>query len=94
MLWVKPEMQIHAEGLEPFLMSEHLNRPAIDTARKLGVICTRTTGRSHMCNTVAAYEHEIDQVINRAITFGHLVIAIIDDYTTIHSHRRSDSEKT
>ena len=87
MLWVKPEMQIHAEGLEPFLMSEQ--RPAIDTARKLGVICTRTTGRSHMCNTVAAYEHEIDQVINRAIT-----LAIIDDYTTIHSHRRSDSEKT
>ena len=52
------------KDLSLFLMSENLNRPALDTARKLGVTCTGTTGRSHMCNTVAAYEHEIDEVIN------------------------------
>ncbi len=43
---------------------------------------------------LADYEHEIDGVIQDAIINGHLIIAIIDVFTTIHSLRRSDSEQT
>ena len=77
-----------------FLRTENLNREALNTARQLGVTCTSMTERSHEAKLIAAYEHEIDEVINTAIQNQHLVIAIIDDFTTIHSHRRPDSERT
>ena len=40
------------------------------------------------------YECVIDKAINYAIPNQHFVIAIIDDFTTIHSHRRPDSQMT
>ena len=46
-----------------FLMSENLNRPALDTARRLGVTTTGATGRTHAINTMATYEREIDEII-------------------------------
>ena len=77
-----------------FLRSENLNRPALNTARRLGVTCTSTTERVHEARLIANYEHEIGEVIQNAIQNRHFVIAIIDDFTTIHSHRRPDSDRT
>ena len=73
-----------------FLKTESLNREALNTARQLGVTCTSTTERRHEVKLIADYEHEIDEVINNAIQNHHFAIAIIDDFTTIHSHRRPD----
>ena len=77
-----------------FLLSENLNRPALNTARKLGVTCTGETGRVQEATSIAAYEMEVDEIINRAITEGPFIIVIIDDFTTIHSHRRPGSVET
>ena len=77
-----------------FLMSENANTAAFDTARRLGVTTTAATGRTFEANAIAAYEKEIDEVIDNAIKERFLIIAIIDDYTSIHSHRRQDSENT
>ena len=76
------------------LRSENLNRPALNTARRLGVTCTSTTERVHEARRIANYEHEIGEVIRNAIQNRHFVIAIIDDFTMIHSHRRLDSDRT
>ena len=77
-----------------FLRTENLNREALNTARQLGVTCTSTTERRHEVKLIADYDHEIDEIINNAIQNHHFVIVIIDDFTTIHSHRRPDSEQT
>ena len=50
--------------------------------------------RGNEARLIANYEREIDEVINNAIQNQHFVIAIIDDFTSIHSHRRPDSERT
>eukprot|EP00112_Aurelia_sp_Birch-Aquarium-sp1_P014033 Seg30.1 transcript_id=Seg30.1/GoldUCD/mRNA.D3Y31 product="hypothetical protein" protein_id=Seg30.1/GoldUCD/D3Y31 len=48
----------------------------------------------HEVKLIADYGHEIDEVISNAIQNYHFVTAIIDDFTTIDSHRRTDSEQT
>eukprot|EP00112_Aurelia_sp_Birch-Aquarium-sp1_P019588 Seg4870.3 transcript_id=Seg4870.3/GoldUCD/mRNA.D3Y31 product="hypothetical protein" protein_id=Seg4870.3/GoldUCD/D3Y31 len=77
-----------------FLLSENLNRPALNTARKLGVTCASETGRVLETSSIAAYEHEVEEIIDKAIEEGHFIIVIIDDFTTIDSHRRPGSEQT
>ena len=77
-----------------FLLSENLNRPALNTARKLGVTCASETGRVLETSSIAAYELEVEEIIDKAIEEGHFIIVIIDDFTTIHSHRRPGSEQT
>ena len=82
------------KNFSSFLMSENLSRPALSTARRLGIACSDRSHRTHESRLLADYKNEIDGVIQDAIINGHLIIAIIDDFTTIHSHKRSDSEQT
>ena len=81
-----------------FLRSENLNRHALNTARRalntarrLGVTFTSATERVHEAKLIGNYEHELVRSFKMQYKMD---IAIIDDFTTIHSHRRSDSDRT
>ena len=77
-----------------FLLSENLNRPALNTARRFGVTCAHETGRLLETSSITAYEQKVDEIINRAIDEGHFIIVIIDDFTTVHSYRQPEYEQT
>ena len=65
------------------LLTENVNRPALDTARRFGVTCARETERLLETSSITAYEQKVDEIINRAIDEGHFIIVIIDDFTTV-----------
>ena len=67
---------------ETLAYSENLNRPAIDIAIHLWLATTGITGRPHVINTIATYEHEVDEVIKRAISERHFISAMVINHLT------------
>eukprot|EP00112_Aurelia_sp_Birch-Aquarium-sp1_P024673 Seg789.1 transcript_id=Seg789.1/GoldUCD/mRNA.D3Y31 product="hypothetical protein" protein_id=Seg789.1/GoldUCD/D3Y31 len=58
-----------------FMITNNLNKDAINTERSLASACSSRTG---------------NRMLQRATENGWLIVVSIDDYTSIHTHRRAE----
>ena len=70
-----------------------MSKIAIDTERSLDNTCSSRTYYQSVQNIDADYLNTVSKVVDNATANGHLIICIIDDYTSIHTNRRPTDEK-
>ena len=70
-----------------------MSKIAIDTERSLGNTCSNRTYYQFVQNIDTDYLNTISKVVDNATANGHLIICIIDYYTSIHTNRRLTDEK-
>ena len=77
-----------------YFHSSHLSQEALDTQNILGNSCSRRT-ISNSLNTLAQqHSSKVEAFLREAYTNEWFLVFIIDDYTTVHTHRRPTSSKS
>ena len=74
-----------------FMITNNLNRDAINTERNLASARSSRTGNRILTESEEKNSKIVDEAISQATENGWLIFASIDDYASIHSHRRPTS---
>ena len=76
-----------------FMMSENMNKEALNTQRQLGLACSSQTAYRHLHSIESSYKRTIENAIENAIDNEHLIICNLDDYHNIHTQQRPNQQK-
>ena len=76
-----------------FMISENLNKEAINTQRRLGLSCSSQTAYRHLRKVEQTYLESLESFIDEAIENGYLIVANLDDYHNIHTSQRPKEDK-
>ena len=76
-----------------FMISNNLNKEAMNTERRMGNSLSSRTGYRILHDADRKHKVHINTAIEEAIENEWLIIGSIDDYTSIHTHRRPTNEK-
>ena len=71
-----------------FMMTNNLNKDAMNTERSLASTCSSRTGLRILEESEGKNWIQVNQAISEATEHGWLIVASIDDFTSIHTHRR------
>ena len=77
-----------------YLRNRGVSQEAIETARVLGDCCSYKTVAQDTKKIEADQIAQLEQFVNDATLKEHLIVAVIDDYTAIHTFQRPQSEET
>ena len=75
------------------MISNNLNKEAMNTARQLGNTCSARTGYRMLQEAESKHRHMLNGAIREAIKQKWFIAATIDDYTSIKTHRRPTEDK-
>ena len=75
------------------MISENLNKQAVNTQRRLGLACSSQTAYRHLQSVAMKYKESIKEAISTAIENEYLITVNLDDYHNIHSKQRPISNK-
>ena len=75
-----------------FMITNNLNKDAINTERSLASTCSSRTGNRMLQESEERNSKLVNDAISDAAENGWLIIASIDNYTSVHTHRRPTSE--
>ena len=73
------------------LKFSHCTNEGIDTQRSIGTACCSRSIDRALTQYATSNKSTVDEAITMAIKEKHLILLMIDDYTTIHSKRRPTS---
>eukprot|EP00112_Aurelia_sp_Birch-Aquarium-sp1_P017527 Seg4073.2 transcript_id=Seg4073.2/GoldUCD/mRNA.D3Y31 product="hypothetical protein" protein_id=Seg4073.2/GoldUCD/D3Y31 len=76
-----------------FMLTKNLNKEAMNTERNLGSTCSASTANRMLYEAEAKNSMIVNNAIKEAASNGWLIVASIDDYMSIHTHRRPLSDK-
>ena len=76
-----------------FMMSENMNKEALNTQPQLGLACSSQTAYRHLHSIESSYKRTIENAIENAIDNEHLIICNLDDYPNIHTQQRPNQQK-
>ena len=76
-----------------FMMFNNLNKEAMCVERTLGTCCSTRTSYRMLQRAESAHVQHINAAIQTAIDNEWFIVATIDDYTNINTHRRPLTEK-
>lgn len=77
-----------------YLHSSHLNQEGVDTENQLGNSCCRRSVTNSLNSLAENHKQNLEAFLEDAYKNEWLLILIIDDYTTVHTHRRPTSCKS
>ena len=76
-----------------FMISNNLNKEAMNTERQLGNTCSAHTGYRMLQEAESKHRHMLNEAIREAIKQKWFIVATIDDYMSIKTHRRPTEDK-
>ncbi len=74
-----------------YMVTNNINHRAINTQLAIGSSMSSRTGQRILHNSQEANSNSLEAAIRRAIENQWLIVASIDDFTSVHSYRRPDS---
>jgi hypothetical protein len=77
-----------------YFHSSHLSQEALDTQNILGNSCSRRSITNSLNTLAKQHISKLEVFLQEAYTNEWFLVLIIDDYTTVHTHRRPTSSKS
>ena len=75
------------------MISNNLNKEAMNTERQLGNTCSARTEYRMLQEAESKHRRMLNEAIREAIEKEWFIVATTDDYTSIKSHRRPTEDK-